>query len=552
MKLSSLIASAELDGRARILKDAAGNAASVVSPGADPEIQRITDDSRGVDGVTLFAATPQALPYLSRLLAGDRPIAAVLAPAESRHQPPLESVLRSNRPTPILFSEDVPATLGRLASALYAHPSRELRVVGVTGTNGKTTVTRMLYQIWRGLGEPAGVIGTLGALWHGADASDAAREVQTGYTTPRAPQLQELLRRMFDDGVRNVALEVSSEALALGRLAGTRFAAAGFTNLSVDHLDFHGDLESYYQAKRLLFALTAADGGDLVIATANEHGARLAAEFARHPGRRVLEAPFIDRLPAPTRFNQWNASLACLLAEALPTGGARTADRPPAQRAKILELLAGHAGIPGRFFRVSAGPGDDAKLYGIVDYAHTPDALENLLGETRSLGARTVVCVFGCGGDRDRGKRPLMGAIAARLADLTIVCDDNPRSENPEAIRAEILRGARASADDPVSPSTFNDSIFEIGDRRQAIRKGVALAADGQSPAVVVVAGKGHESYQIFADGRIDFSDVAELEAAFADRSPAETKSPEVANPDDATRPIGRNNPDQNKERRRE
>ncbi|MCR9143180.1 MAG: UDP-N-acetylmuramoyl-L-alanyl-D-glutamate--2,6-diaminopimelate ligase [bacterium] len=557
MKLSALIERAGLDRRS-LSESALASAPpagakqadsgslytieSFESSGATGEalavaIQQITDDSRAVDAGTLFAATPQGLPHLRKFLESGARAAAVLAPLECAQDPALQSFWQSPGAPPVLFTADVPESLGRLAAGFYGHPCRELQLIGVTGTNGKTTVTRMLYQIWRGLGVPAGVIGTLGALWECDGPTPVRREVQTGYTTPRSPQLQEILRRMLDDGVRCVALEVSSEALALGRLAGSEFSAAGFTNLSVDHLDFHGDFESYYQAKRMLFSMTAATGGAIVVARATEHGDRLAQEFAQHARCTAIDAPFIERLPAPTRFNQWNATLACVLAEQtrMPTD-------EPAPREKIAQLLATHADIPGRFVRVPgrrAGSGERAggagtidedsdalDLYGIVDYAHTPDALENLLNETRSLGARTLVCVFGCGGDRDRGKRPLMGAIAARLADAVIVCDDNPRQENPAKIRAEILAGAREIRDARATPTDLTSSreslpaLSEIGERRQAIRRGVELAVQAcaaqATPAVVVVAGKGHEEYQIFADGRIDFSDVSELKAAFA------------------------------------
>lgn len=589
MKLSALIQSADPQPASRVtpvvIDSRSGTARNfeVVAGDRDPELARISDDSRNVDATSLFVATPQGLPHLQRLLAGDCAIGALLLPRAVLEDAEFLAALRARQsreanadpaqsgPSPdapealppvLLCAEDAALAMGALASGLYHHPSRELQIVGVTGTNGKTTVTRMLYQIWRGLGLPAGAIGTLGAVWECDERAPAAkhrdnaagesvaadfasgaaplrREIQTGYTTPRSPQLQELLRRMADDGVRVVALEVSSEALALGRLAGTRFAAAGFTNLSVDHLDFHGDLENYYQAKRRLFTMTAEAHGMLCIAAATEAGERLAREFEGYERRQVLAAPFIDRLPAPTRFNQWNASLACLLAEAtLPSeaGGLSPA------REKIAEILAQHAGIPGRFYRIDSTANDIAggsDLYGIVDYAHTPDALQNLLAETRALGAHTIVCVFGCGGDRDRGKRPLMGAIAARLADQLIVCDDNPRSEDPSAIRAEILAAAREIAFDPSTSSSSGEQprIQEIGDRRAAIRDAVDRARRSPRPAVVVVAGKGHEEYQIFADRRVDFSDAQELSDAF---TAAQAKTATQANPQlsgDAPRP---------------
>lgn len=523
MKLSDLIRTADLpDGLVLSVSSAAPPNAS-----ADPEIARITDDSRALDAATLFGITDQARPYLAKILtawldrdASPPTCAAILLSSECRRDPELARLLAQaiEQIPVILETDDVKLAQGLLSAALYRHPAREIQLVGVTGTNGKTTVTRMLFEVWRGLGQAAGVIGTLGALWEctAADGQVVRREIKTGYTTPRAPQLHELLRRMADDGVRLVALEVSSEALSLGRLAGTRFAAAAFTNLTVDHLDFHGDIESYYQAKRLLFTMTAESGGSIIVCAADLYGRRLAAEFAQPPARcEVLDAPFITRLPAPTRFNQWNASLAARLAVHIHA----TANLPTPDR--IAALLEHHADIPGRFVRVPADPDDDTgALYGIVDYAHTPDALENVLRETRALGVACIVCVFGCGGNRDRSKRSLMGAIAGRLADVVVVCDDNPRQEDPAAIRAEILRGVRETK------SSTNETIFEIGDRRAAIQGAVELAHEiAARPAVVVVAGKGHEEEQIFATTRIPFSDAGELRAAFDARNAFETKN---------------------------
>lgn len=359
------------------------------------------------------------------------------------------------------------------------------------------------------------------------DANGSPHDRKTGYTTPRSPQLHGLLAEMRDAGVTHVALEVSSEALALGRLEGLTFAHAIFTNLTPDHLDYHGDMEAYYLAKRRLFEMTLASAGAMTVAVDGEPGKRLVRELRGMDTTakiQAVSAPFVERLPAPTSFNRMNASLAI------------TAGVTAEERERALELLADHAPVPGRFERVdppiTAGGaiGDDARaqVFGIVDYAHTPDALENVLREARGLGLLYLVCVFGCGGDRDRTKRAPMGEIAGRLADTVIVCDDNPRTEDPPSIRAEILAGVRKSSynlsdEDDVRKSSYNsdrapgERVLEIGDRRAAIRRGVELLiAAAERPAAVLVAGKGHEDYQIFADRRIEFSDRRELEEAFA------------------------------------
>lgn len=531
---------------------------------ANSNILALNDDSRALNANTIFVATEQARPYLAGVLraASKRQPAAILLPESlmSRgadlYAPNAQGSAAANLQELIaeqanageahgprlIFTDDLFSAQGRMASALHDHPSDDLHLVGVTGTNGKTSVTRMLDAIWQGLGIPSATIGTLGVEWR--DAAGQSHSLRTGYTTPRAPQLQALLARLRDDGVRGVALEVSSEALALGRLAGTRFSQAAFTNLSVDHLDYHGTLENYYLAKRELFEMTARQGGRFVIALADETGQRLVREFQpggecadfmrpvgdADPDERMeaVVAPEITDLPAPTVFNQWNASLAARLA-----ANSLRALNQSAAPARIAALLREHPPIPGRFVRIV--PRDsigDNRLQGVVDYAHTPDALENVLREARALDCHWLVCVVGCGGDRDASKRSAMGAIAARLADCVIVCDDNPRTEDPASIRSEIVRGAQAALGEMVAGSESSASspssltvLESIGDRRAAIRRAVALAVEAlaQRPipagrqAIVLVAGKGHEELQIFADRRAPFSDTDELRAAFAD-----------------------------------
>lgn len=481
------------------------SAAALDEPGAsapesalDRDILRITDDSRAVDDYTLFTLT-----YAGRAFARDalERGAKVLLCESATVDAGLADDVRA-KGAALWPVTDLFGVQGQLAAALYGFPARRLKLIAITGTNGKTTVTRMVYHLLQSLGLRAGVIGTLGAQYAG---NNGPVEKKTGYTTPRAPELHALLAEMVAAGVSAVALEASSEALALGRLHGAGFAAAGFTNLSIDHLDFHGDMESYYQAKKRLFEFCRLQGAPGIVALADEWGARLARE-ERAAGAEIIDiaAPFVQDLPAPTQFNRWNASVALAVTEAaLGLGESRRAD--------LLRAFASLPETPGRFERVQPAAGADPQLWGLVDYAHSPDALENLLRETRALGARQIIVVFGCGGNRDRGKRPRMGRIAAELADLVFVCDDNPRKEDPAAIRAEILAGVRELR----RGAAGDERVIELGDRRAAIFAAAARAKSAASkPVAVVVAGKGHETGQILADITLPFSDRDTLREA--------------------------------------
>jgi len=393
------------------------------------------------------------------------------------------------------------AAMGPAAVRFYGDPSAALRVVGVTGTNGKTTTAFLLKALLEAT-EPGscGLLGTVKSVIGGVERS-------VSRTTPEAIDLQSDIRAMLDGGDSACAIEVSSHALELHRAEGIHFAAAIFTNLTQDHLDFHETMEDYFQAKRRLFE---ADPGVSVVNVGDQYGRRLAQELDRavtfavegeadyratdlrgdaEGCRFVLHTPVGKRevtLPMPGRFNVANALGALAAVHAL--GGDIDA---------LVGALERGVSVPGRMESVSEGQ-DFAVL---VDYAHTPDSLENVLGAARELVRGRVICVFGAGGDRDRGKRPLMGEIAARLADVTIVTSDNPRSEDPDAIIAEILAGATgALAPEGARP------IASIPDRREAIFRAIADAATGD---VVVIAGKGHEQGQEFADGhKLAFDDV--------------------------------------------
>jgi UDP-N-acetylmuramoyl-L-alanyl-D-glutamate--2,6-diaminopimelate ligase len=379
------------------------------------------------------------------------------------------------------------------AARFNGDPSATLKVVGVTGTNGKTTTAFLVRELLEAGGLPSGLLGTVKSVVGGAE-----RAVER--TTPEAIELQRGFREMLEHGDRACAMEVSSHALALHRADAIRFAAAIFTNLTQDHLDFHPTMEDYYSAKRRLFDGRA---GAEIINVDDPYGARLAGEreravtFAidRDADYRALDVetgltgtrctvrtPEGDvplQTPLRGRFNVYNVLGALAAARALGV---------PLQTAAAALATAGL--VPGRFEPVDAGQ----PFAVLVDYAHTPDSLENVLSAARGLaGDGRLHVVFGCGGDRDRGKRPLMGEIARRLADRVVVTSDNPRSEEPEAIIAEILGGSGADVEhDP--------------DRRRAIELALGTAAPGD---VVVIAGKGHEQGQEFADGhKIPFDDV--------------------------------------------
>jgi UDP-N-acetylmuramoyl-L-alanyl-D-glutamate--2,6-diaminopimelate ligase len=438
---------------------------------------------------------------------------------------------------PEVLVPSVRAAMGPVAGRFHGDPSARLRVIGITGTNGKTTTAFLVRALLEAAGEQTGLLGTVTSIVGG-------REHPMERTTPEAIDLQSDFRAMLDAGDRACAIEVSSHALALGRTDGIRFAAAVFTNLTQDHLDFHPGMEDYFQAKRLLFLPREADArpGVSVVNVGDPYGQRLARELdgavtfaVQAPGaadgraddladadyratdlrcdiagcRFVLHAPVerstaaghmnggaepesaVDRrevvLPMPGRFNVANAlgALAALHALGFDLD------------TLIAALERGVPRVPGRFEPVREGQ----EFAVLVDYAHTPDSLEHVLRAARDIAHGRVVCVFGAGGDRDRGKRPLMGEIAARLADVTIVTSDNPRSESPETIVAEILAGI------PSGAAASAGAVHVEVDRRTAIAQAITLA---EPDDVVVIAGKGHEQGQELAGGvKLQFDDIA-------------------------------------------
>jgi UDP-N-acetylmuramoyl-L-alanyl-D-glutamate--2,6-diaminopimelate ligase len=391
-------------------------------------------------------------------------------------------------PVPQLVVEDARRAMPVAADEFFGRPTEQLDVAGVTGTNGKTTTAFLLYAILAAANRRPGLLGTIESRV-GGERRPAIR------TTPEAIDLQRTFREMLDAGDRSAAVEATSHGSELGRLDRVRFGALVFTNLTQDHLDFHGTLERYFDAKRRLFTETRPPAA---VNVGDEHGRRLADELRGH--NELLTFGLVDDAdlrpeelelgPRGARFRVGGIELETRLRGRFNVEnilGAVAAARllgidDDAIAYGVKELR----GVPGRFEAVDEGQ----PFAVLVDYAHTPDSLENVLRTARDLAQSRVICVFGCGGDRDRGKRPLMGRIASDLADVAIVTSDNPRSEEPEAIIAEILEGA---GDAEVEP-----------DRREAIARAVAAAGEGD---VVVIAGKGHEQGQQFADRTIPFDD---------------------------------------------
>ncbi|HTT09141.1 MAG TPA: UDP-N-acetylmuramoyl-L-alanyl-D-glutamate--2,6-diaminopimelate ligase [Gammaproteobacteria bacterium] len=416
-------------------------------------------------------------------------------------------------PVPVIPVPDLRWRLGEIAARFHGHPSRALKVVGVTGTNGKTTVTHLIAQALNRHHETCALMGTLG---QGLPDRLAA----LANTTPDAITVQKNLARWRDQGLNSVAMEVSSHGLDQGRVQGVRFAAAVLTNLTRDHLEYHGDMQGYAQAKQRLFTMpelgaAVLNGDDPYSATLlkviNPGVRRLAYALGGVPprGAETITTSEIDlrdgiamnvnwqgqrqrlRSPLLGRFNAANVLAAATALIAL--------DVPLAQ---VAEDLAQAPGAEGRMQRLGGGAGQPLVL---IDYAHTPDALQNVLQTSRELTRDALWCVFGCGGDRDPGKRPLMGRIASTLADHVIVTSDNPRGEPPQAIMDQIVAGM----------GNRTPTLVEA-DRRRAIHYAIANAAPG---AVVVVAGKGHETHQEIAGRRWPFSDAAVAEAALRERT---------------------------------
>jgi UDP-N-acetylmuramoyl-L-alanyl-D-glutamate--2,6-diaminopimelate ligase len=433
----------------------------------------------------------------------------------------------ANLPAGVTYAlvADARLAMAAIAAAFYGNPTDGVPLIGVTGTNGKTTTTYLLEAILEEAGLPTAVLGTVSYRFR-------KRAIPAPHTTPESADLQRLLREMAGEGARGVVMEVSSHALEQHRVDGCRFDVGVFTNLTRDHLDYHRDMESYLSSKMRLFAeLLAADRVKprrrAAINIDDPYGERIArvaacpvvtyglAAAAQVTARDVRfsvdgiagllvtprgEIPFRSRMAG--RFNLYNilAAVAAGIALDVPLDA-------------IGRGIAAHKKVPGRLERVENDRG--ATL--LVDYAHTGDALENVLRTLRELATGRIITLFGCGGDRDRGKRPIMGEVAGRFSDLTVVTSDNPRSERPEAIMAEIRNGILPSGLREYETAELAGGLADKGfvmveSRREAIRLAVRLAGPGD---IVLLAGKGHEDYQIIGTEKLHFDDREEAAAAF-------------------------------------
>lgn len=430
-------------------------------------------------------------------------IAALVTPQALANYPASSDVC-------VIAVEDIITACAQVAAAFYGYPAQQLTMVGVTGTNGKTTTTHLIEYFLLASGKATAILGTLYTRWPGFQQTAV-------HTTPFAAELQSQLAEAVKAGNQYGVMEVSSHALAQGRVKECPFAVAVFTNLTQDHLDFHETMEDYFAAKALLFD-TQYLQGRAVVNQDDPYGKRLIAGLSKDQvwsysvndttadfytrdliyGATGVEGILVTpggevafRSPLVGQFN-----LANLLA-AIATGLALGLDLD-----RMVEVLPLFVAVPGRMERVQIKPDQDISV--IVDYAHTPDSLENLLKAARPFIPGKMICVFGCGGDRDRTKRPLMGKIAAELADIAVVTSDNPRTEDPEQILADVVAGIPASVEPLV-----------IGDRATAIRHAIREAKAGDG---VLIAGKGHEDYQILGTEKIHFDDREQAREALVIR----------------------------------
>jgi UDP-N-acetylmuramoyl-L-alanyl-D-glutamate--2,6-diaminopimelate ligase len=469
-------------------------------------VRGIADDSRRVQAGDCFVAVPGFKADARGFVAQAVERGATLVVTEG-DAPPLAGVATVLVPS-------ARAALGRLAGAYYGHPSRDLTLVGITGTNGKTTTSYLVEALLQARGDRTGVIGTIQYI-----VGDERRAA--GQTTPEAPELQSLLARMRDRGVRGVVMEVSSHALALARVDELTFDVAMFTNLTQDHLDFHRTLDAYRAAKRHLFELLARSPKPHRVAVVNGDDPS-GAEMTRDLPLTVLT--FGLGAHAQVRAERHESTLAGIrLTAVTPRGRLELTSSLIGEHnvmnllgaigagialglddAAIVRALSGVGTVPGRFEQVRAGQ----PFLVVVDYAHTPDALERVLATARKLTPGRLAVVFGCGGDRDRGKRPIMGEIGARLADRVWITSDNPRSERPAAIIDEIVAGVRGVAG--------GEARFTAEpDHRAAIAAALRWAERGDT---VVIAGKGHETYQIVGADVLPFDDREVARAILAER----------------------------------
>ena len=492
-----------------------------VPPGDDPDIDSIHYHTGDVKPGGIFVAIPG-------LTADGHDF---IAQAVEKKAAAIVAARPVDAPVPVVVTGDTRLALAQLSARFYGDPAADLVLIGLTGTNGKTTTAYIIESILTQAGLAAGVIGTI--EYHYAD-----RHFDNPMTTPESSDLQRILSEMKSAGVTHVVMEVSSHALDLKRVHGCQFDAAVFTNLTRDHLDYHKDMAHYWACKQRLFTEHLEGGrGGAIINSNDKRAAELIATLQSKISAPVIltagNAP--DAKIRPSACTASGTGMSVTLAT--PSGpldirsplvgrhnlenvmsavgvGLHLNLAPDAIRQGIASLSA----VPGRLEPVANNRG----LHVFVDYAHTPDALENVLQALAPLRETRIICVFGCGGDRDRTKRPLMGAIAGRLADVAVVTSDNPRTEDPDAIIAEILAGDLGANSSRLEAADLRNGVARTGylvepDRRRAIRRAIGLAQPGD---IVLIAGKGHETYQIRGTEKIDFDDRSEASAALRDANP--------------------------------
>ena len=486
---------------------------AAVTGGSDPVVTGLTHDSRAVKPGDLYVCKRGA--HFDGHKFATQALASGAAAVVVNRGGLAEAGVVLPEDACVVEVADTARALPMLACAFYGDPSRSVLMVGVTGTNGKTTTTQMVAAILRAAGHRVGTIGTLGSELDGVP-------IPSDHTTPEADQLQQLLAQMRDGGASAVVMEVSSHALAQYRTDGIAFSAGIFTNLTQDHLDFHGTMDAYFEAKARLFSeypvlyprpdrspfvgvinVAEWEGKDLVTLA---RGDIITFTTADNPAN--LHAEEIALTPDASRFVAVydNGMKVTRLPITLPVGGAFQVGNALAAIGATLRLgipletiakgLSELPPVPGRFEAVPTG---ERGFSVVVDYAHTPDGLANLLRSARELKPARLLVVFGCGGDRDRTKRPIMGRLAATQAEVAIVTSDNPRREDPNTIIAEILTGMDRSADPAITAE-----IHVEPDRRKAIVFAIAQARPGD---IVLIAGKGHEDYQILGDTKHHFDD---------------------------------------------
>jgi UDP-N-acetylmuramoyl-L-alanyl-D-glutamate--2,6-diaminopimelate ligase len=483
----------------------------------DETVTGVSCDSRHVGAGTLFVGVPggevDGGVFWPKALSNGA-VAAVIGTAAAAQCPPSAT-------DPVLVVQGPLAEIaGRLAAAFWGEPSQQLALIGVTGTNGKTTTTHLIEHLAAACGQPVALFGTLSNRWPGHSAT-------ASHTTAFADELQRQLAEAVAAGARVGAMEVSSHALDQARVAGCRFAGAVFTNLTQDHLDYHPSMQAYFEAKALLFASERLAGG-AVVNIDDPWGAQLAERLTDTLGARLWRCSLATPAEAPAGAGVAELGVRDLVVGADGVSGTLVSPlgsgpfcSPLVGRFNLMNLLEAvgallqqglelapllaaidsFRGVPGRMERVvlAGGAGTDLPAV-LVDYAHTPDGLENALAACRPFCSGRLICVFGCGGDRDRGKRPQMAAIAARLADRVVVTSDNPRTEDPQRILDDVVAGIPAGTD-----------LVVEGDRATAIALGIASAAPGD---LVLIAGKGHEDYQILGTTKIHFDDREEAQKA--------------------------------------